>query len=163
MSYIICKVGIRYRDGSGYRGNFCKKAGIVPGKIYYSFKEAEIDCLKLADTTEEHFDILGYRSGKCLYALLAKPVNRGSYRHWIAWAFNTQVQSYVENFMSDIAHNRYFLVNEKDFEVSTEYPYHYYHTNSLGRFMVWEEDVQVCVLRKGINIIGLNFMMAHLG
>jgi len=75
-----------------------------------------------------------------IYAILAKPDGRGRLRCWLAFAFNTAIQDYVERFLSSIhLHNGdYFMVMESQLEVGKEYPYLHYLTSSRhGRFSLW--------------------------
>ena len=88
-----------------------------------------------------------------IYAVLNKPRGRGSLRHWQAFAVDTKVQSYVENFMLSLGFDcsDYFLNTTDQFTRSNEYPYHLLKSDGKRDLMIFDTPVKVMETKKGMR------------
>lgn len=59
--YIVRKISRCYNGGPGYAGPSCKNAGITPGAIFSTRKEAELAAKKLTEYNPVGFTVEEYK------------------------------------------------------------------------------------------------------
>ena len=82
-----------------------------------------------------------------IFAVLKKQNGRGNQRCWIAWKFNSQYSSPIEDFMIAIGYDtrQYFLLSPNMMQKNKKYPYHWMYFDQW----VWWRPVKVKRTKNG--------------